>query len=323
VLSPLAWSVGEVTRLRREAFRRGVCPTAKVGIPVISVGSLSMGGSGKTPVAALLARRLARPGRTVGVVCGAYRGAARRRPARVPWLPGCTAELVRRHGDEAVMLARWLPEAIVVGGQDKVAAAGLASELGADVIVVDDGFQHQRLHRDLDILVHGGVSTPEVFPLGPGREHCSALPHADLLWHHSRDGAAPVAAAEGVVVSRAIPCRLLTADGEVLGRPEALRGLRVCLMTGIAAPGAFHRLAERLGAVIVDRIAVHDHAPFRRRHFRRAARSRPDLILCTEKDLVRVRHPDLVGLACTTELLQGEDRLSDAVGQAINREGNR
>jgi tetraacyldisaccharide-1-P 4'-kinase len=88
-------------------------------------------------------------------------------------------------------------------------------------------------------------------------------------------------------------------------------------MAGIAEPGGFRRLVERLGAVVVDQIDVRDHAPFRRRHFRRAARFRPDLLLCTEKDQVRVPHPELVALGCVTELLAGEVRLGRALEGAF------
>jgi tetraacyldisaccharide-1-P 4'-kinase len=106
---------------------------------------------------------------------------------------------------------------------------------------------------------------------------------------------------------------------EQVGAPAQLAGLRVWLMAGIARPRAFEELVRRLGARVVGTTFVRDHVPFGRRHFRRAARARPDLLLCTEKDLVRMTGSgyagELVALACTVQLTRGESHLARALEQ--------
>jgi len=319
-LAPLAWAYGALATCRRQAYRRGVLHQRRVGAPVISIGSLSMGGSGKTPVTGLVAERLVARGLTVAVVCGAY-GGAERGAARVA--PG-DARSTGRFGDEAAMLARWLAPTPVVAGRSKLAAARIAVELGARVIVVDDGFQHLRLARDLDLIVFDGNPAPAVVPRGPGREPASALRRADLLWLHLRGGSSAVPrqmVAPPAVVSRNRALTLVNVGGRSRD-PSHLAGARVALMTGIAAPQSFRAVAESLGAVVVGEVHVRDHRPFRRRHFRRAAAMKPELLLCTEKDLVRMAHhasaADLTALVCRAEILAGASSLERALDRVLD-----
>lgn len=317
-LAPLAWAFGALATCRRQVYRRGMLQQRRVSAPVISIGSLSMGGSGKTPVAGLVAERLVARGLTVAVVCGAYRG-TERGAARVA--AGDASSAVR-FGDEAALLSRWLDPTPVVAGRNKLAAARLAVELGAQVIVVDDGFQHLRLARDLDLIVFDGDPAPAVVPLGPGREPASALQQADLLWLHLRGGSSVVRqmATTPAVVSRNRALALVNVGGHAVG-PSCLAGARVVLMTGIAAPQSFRSIVESLGAVVVGEVNVRDHLPFRRRHFRRAAVTRPDLLLCTEKDLVRMaqdpRAARLTALVCRAEILAGASTLECALDRAL------
>lgn len=323
VLNQLGRAFGQVAALRREAYARGLLRSHGVGAPVVSVGALAMGGSGKTPVAAAVARLLLAAGLEVGVVCGGYRGAVRDRVVRLR-ADGACAAAVLAHGDEAVMLSRWLQRAVVVAGRDKLRAARLAVELGAEVVVVDDGFQHQRLRRDLDILVHDGQPTPLPFPAGLGREPPSSLWRADIIWHHRRDGGAGVVE-PFQVASRNVPLALVSMRHEAVGAPAQLAGLRVWLMAGIACPSAFEELVRLLGARVVGRTFVRDHGRFGRQHFRRAAKARPDLLLCTEKDLVRMTGTgyaaELVALACTVQLTRGESHLAGALEQVTCSKG--
>jgi tetraacyldisaccharide 4'-kinase len=201
----------------------------------------------------------------------------------------------------------------------------LAFELGARVVIVDDGFQHQRLGRDLDILVHSGDPTPAPFPLGWGREHRSSVQSAGLLWWHQGDGSPnPRREAAADVVSRYAPCALLAADGRPVGDPSELRGVRVCVVAGVAAPDRFRKLLERLGARVVGEVHARDHGNLAHRHFRKAAATRPELLICTEKDLVRMHgHPELTALACRVEILRGERRLAQATDLLTGPEGSR
>lgn len=317
MLSQLSRCYAGLAALRRSAYERGWLRTVRVAVPVVSVGALRAGGSGKTPVAAFLAARLAARGRRVGVVCGGYRGREHGREQIVPPAARREPGAAARFGDEAVLIAGWLGErGLVVAGADKLAAARLVAARGAEVVVVDDGFQHLRLARDLDVLLEDEPSPP--FPLGDGREGPTAAARADLRWYHRRDGGAAVPGA-AAVASRLRPARLLELTGEVRREPvSALRGQRVCLLAGIARPGAFAALVTSLGATVCATIFVGDHRVPGPRTLARAARSGADLLLCTEKDAARLLGRRgvpraLHALGCEVELLRGEDTLALAL----------
>jgi tetraacyldisaccharide 4'-kinase len=311
--------------LRRHAYAAGWLPVSRAPVPVLSVGSVMMGGVGKTPVTRWLAERLLARGTTAGVVCGAYRGSCRGHAKRLGRDDLADPEAVARYGDEAVMLARWLEEGIVTCGRDKLAAAVLAAEHGAEVIVVDDGFQHRRLHRDLEIVVRPDPRGSGVaLQTGLAREPASRLSEADLVWYHARHGqTAETTGLEGShVLSRNRPVTLIDNLGEIVGEPGCLSGVRVFLMAGVAAPEDFFQIVSGLGARVVGRCFVGDHISFGRRHFRRAARAAADLLLCTEKDLVRMgSHPDarqLVALCCDVEVTAGAHRIERGVKQVLS-----
>lgn len=308
--------------LRRQAYTAGWLPISRVPVPVLSVGSIMMGGVGKTPVTRWLAERLQERGSTVGVVCGAYRGSCRDQTRRLGRDEVADPQAAVRYGDEAVMLARWLGEGVVTCGKDKLTAALKAAEDGAEVIVIDDGFQHRRLHRDLEIVVctrgPRGASEAEL-----AREPASRLSEADLIWYHARNGAAVEATGlEGpLVLSRNRPVTLIDNLGAIVGDPGCLSGVRVFIMAGVAAPEDFVQIVSDLGARVVGESFVGDHRFFGRQHFRRAARAAADLLLCTEKDLVRMgSHPDarhLVALCCDVEVNVGAHRIEHNLKQVL------
>ncbi len=296
--------------LRRRAHDLGLLASHGVSVPVVSVGALSLGGSGKTPVTRLMAETLEARGLRVGVITSAYGGARKGEVCRVNLQRSALAQAAHEHGDEAALLAAWLPGCVVTCGRDRVAAARRAVDEGAGVLVVDDGFQHRRLRRDLDVVM---VDEPRGWLL---REPASTERLAHLLWCHRRDGGDPPGR-QGRVESRNAPRALRSVDGVSVGQPAELRGQRVYLLAGVARPHAFEALARRLGARVVGRKFVGDHRALRPRHLRQAARTRPDLVLCTEKDAVKLSSsavsPDLVALACDVELTAGQDLLHQAI----------
>jgi len=305
---------GGAVSLRRQAYNRGLLAVRRVPVPVISIGGITIGGSGKTPVAAEVARLLLNRGIKVGVVTGGYGGRARHKPTLVP-LDG-TSGLCRDFGDETALLAGWLAKsagASLAAGKDKAGAAALAAAQGAQVVVVDDGFSHLRLHRDLDILVLDPEEPLMPLPLGRAREPAAACAFADLIWHHSRQGRAPSSSANASVSSQYVPTQLKGADGRVLGKASSLRGKRVFLVAGIARPGAFLEMVRGLGAQVVGQTFIRDHWPFSPAMLRQAADLQPDYLLCTEKDLVRMsgdpcaRH--LVALTCSVQIIAGSSLL--------------
>ncbi|MET0626537.1 MAG: tetraacyldisaccharide 4'-kinase [Pyrinomonadaceae bacterium] len=184
-LTPLGWLYGAVTRARLRLYRSGTLKTQKVGAPVVSVGNLTAGGTGKTPLVEWVASALAREGLRVCVLTRGYGRADESK--RVVASDGARVLAgVAECGDEPRLLAeKLLGAASVVCDRDRVAAALWArAELGAEVFVLDDGFQHLRIARDLDVLTLDATDPwggGHLLPRGRLREPASALTRADCV----------------------------------------------------------------------------------------------------------------------------------------------
>jgi tetraacyldisaccharide 4'-kinase len=169
LLAPAEAAYGAVVRARGAAYDRGILAATRAAVPVISVGNLAVGGTGKTPFANWLARRLVAAGRRPAILHGGYAA------------------------DEPALHRGWSPDIPVVVGRDRIATAASAVAAGADTLVMDDGFQHRRLHRDVDIVMVAAERwqrQPHLLPRGPWRESPRALSRADLVVV-SRKTAAP------------------------------------------------------------------------------------------------------------------------------------
>lgn len=178
LLAPLGWLMGSVAVARRQLYRRGLLPSRRLPVPVIIVGNIFVGGTGKTPLVAWLCVRLQAMGRRPGIVLRGYGGRAPQWPQRV--LADSDPDLV---GDEAVLLARetGVP---VAAGPARAEAAALLLEAGCDVIIGDDGLQHYALARDAEIAVIDagrGLGNGRCLPAGPLREPRGRLATVDLV----------------------------------------------------------------------------------------------------------------------------------------------
>lgn len=304
---------GALMAQRRRLYAAGLLPRVRLAVPVISVGALVWGGAGKTPLTIYLAHRLLAAGRRVGIVHSGYRGAAGRRTLRVG--PSDAGAYV---GDEAALLARRVPEAVITRGPDKVAAARLAITEGAELLLLDDGFQHLRLQRALDIVLVDALAAAPL-PAGPGREAASAVAAADLRWFHGRAGEAPPPKLHVDVVSEACAEGLVTARGELFAEAKAIARRRVFLLAGIARPEAFRALIEAQGAEVCGAVFVRDHHRLPASALRKAFASRADFLLCTEKDLARHAAAELEGvcaLRLALRITRGEQTLASALLRA-------
>lgn len=179
LLLPLAALFGVVSGLRRMAYRRGWLASVSVGVPVIIVGNITAGGSGKTPLTIWLVNWLRAQGYRPGVISRGYGGTAR---GCVDVQPGCEPAEV---GDEPLLI-RIKTDAPVVVGRDRVAAARtlLARYPGVDMLIADDGLQHYRLHRDIELAVvdaAAGLGNGYLMPAGPLREPHSRLKTVDAV----------------------------------------------------------------------------------------------------------------------------------------------
>jgi tetraacyldisaccharide 4'-kinase len=316
-LSPLAvaesfFAAG--VQARTAARARGWLHAQRVpGLRVVSVGNVQVGGAGKTPVVRALAERLVRRGETVAILSRGY-GRTAAGDVRVegpPW-PG-----PERCGDEPLMLARSLPAATVWVGPDRLRLAGLAARCGATVALLDDGFQHWRLERDVDLVVVDeavGLGNGHLLPRGPLREPAWALGRATALWVRAAETPVTVPWPERVprVRARHGPRDLVAPGGEV-HPPDALRGRRVVAFAGIGRPSAFRSTLEGLGAEVVGFGAFADHHRFADEELRameRQASAAGAWLVTTEKDAVRCPEGAPVHvLRLGVEVVEGQEHL--------------
>ena len=328
-----------VAGVRGALYDASLLPATRAAVPVISVGNLAVGGAGKTPVVLSLAARLLAAGRRPAVLSRGH-GSARIDDRVVA--DGAALLLdATAGGDEPVLLARRLPGLRVLCGPDRARMAPRAVATGADVLLLDDGFQHRRLRRDLDVVVLDAANpwgNGHCLPAGPNREPRSALRRAGLVWLTHADRATPAALEElrqiavrttgrAPVESRHAPISL--SDGRLHDDlPLAsLAGRRVALLVAVAKPGSVARTVEDLGASVIATHAFPDHHRFSAGEVADAldgaARAGAEFIVTTEKDAVRLPEamagdPRLRVLRIEVELLRGGDVLAEALEIALD-----
>jgi tetraacyldisaccharide 4'-kinase len=286
-LWPLAAVYRFVTCLRAAAYRAGVFRVEHVGVPVIVVGNLTVGGTGKTPVAAWLARQLEVRGKRVGVVLRGYGGSHRGAPRTVTLADDPVVT-----GDEALVHARRGVHIVVIGA-DRVAAARLAAELGADVVVCDDGLQHVRLARDYEVAVVDGargLGNRWLLPAGPLREPACELEsvHAVVVTERGGgEGQAELAVRSPMLLRAQFELgdavNLLTGERRPLAAFAGTSNLHA--LAGIGHPDAFFAGLAARGLRVTSH-SLPDHATPDPRTLSFPADA---IVLMTEKDAVKCR----------------------------------
>ncbi len=277
LLTPLSLLFRIVVAVRRLAYRLGLLRSRRLPVPVIIVGNITVGGSGKTPLVAWLAGYLQGKGYRPGIVARGYGGTARSWPQQVR--RDSDPAIV---GDEAVLLAGLTGCPVAVGPDRYAAASALVKYNSCDVIVADDGLQHYALQRDIEIAVIDGVrrfGTGFMLPAGPLREPVSRLRDADLVVVNGLGGGNeyPMKLKRGLLHN--------LADESRTCRPEAFRQRKVHAVAGIGNPERFFQaLREQLGQV--ETHSFPDHHRF----------ARADIlfdddapVLMTAKDAVKCR----------------------------------
>lgn len=290
---------------RAMAYRTGLFRSRSLGAYVVSIGNITVGGTGKTPLVIALAGALARSGHRVVVLSRGYKGNSSK-PCVVsdggrPLVP---AEV---SGDEPYLMAERLPGVPVVVGANRLAAGSLAVERFApDVVVLDDGYQHLKLKRDLDVVVVDCGAPPQnsrLLPRGPLREPVSALGRADVLCLTHLDRCEDVGRIKqrlwqihpGVPIlegrHRPVALRPLRAPTRDMGL-GFLEGKSVFALSGIANPGSFRDLLEGWGCGVAGHAAFPDHHAYTPEDltavFREAKRLDADCVVTTAKDAVRI-----------------------------------
>ena len=293
VLRLMAAAFGLLVRLRRAAYARGILTQHHLDRPVIVVGNISVGGTGKTPLVIWLCEQLRRSGLSPGVVLRGYGGRRARRLE--PWLVSAASD-ASQVGDEAVLLAARTGAPVVVG-RDRVQAARRAIAAGAEVIIADDGLQHLALGRDIELAVLDAgrrLGNAHLLPAGPLREPAERLSHLDAVVLNvdglpAGESLTPFRAAGAQVASFVMHLsgdQLLPLDGQ--GPTLALTSLAGRRAHAVAGIGHPERFFARLAAAGVQVIAhpFPDHHRYRA-HELDFGDALP--LLMTEKDAVKCR----------------------------------
>jgi len=318
-LFPLELIYRSLMAVRSELYDRGGLAVKPSAIAVVSVGNLTVGGTGKTPVSAWIAARLVEIGRKPAIVLRGY------------------------GDDEPIVHARLNPGIPVVVDRDRARGIARAAASGADVTVLDDAFQHRGAARNLDIVLVSAddwSAGAHVLPAGPYRESPEGLRRATLVVVTAK--AAPPGRIEAVeqwiksVAPRTpIAVARLTHSGLMRETPRgdelpmsAASGKRVLAIAAVGNPGAFFRQLEAAGASVVP-LRFPDHHAFTSEDVRRAASlSRGiDMVVCTLKDAVKLApiwpasEPPLWYVSLSVEVERGEAALDDMLRRLPARGG--
>jgi len=279
-------------------MKRGEPARGRLACAVVSVGALTVGGAGKTPVASRVALGLSRRGWRVVLASRGYRGGSRDR-VRVVSDGSHIRSSVEESGDESLVLASHAPGVPVLVGRDRrIVGHHAVSAFNAQILVLDDGFQHHRVPRDLDIVCVDGIAgfgNRRVVPAGPLREPVSVLGKADWLCIVDgseggvRDAGIEAGEAHGLELMRAArrPVDLVRLDQGERRRVESLNGMRVGLLAGIARPASLRATLEGLGALVAIERTFPDHHAYRPADCRELDDS-VELWVTTEKDALKI-----------------------------------
>jgi tetraacyldisaccharide 4'-kinase len=313
-------------RFYERSIRRRTIPA----LPVVSIGNLTLGGTGKTTATAFVARQLLTRGKP-GVVLSGYRRQSGASPLIVSDGEQLRAGLAEA-GDEAYMLALQLPGcAVAVGKRREDVIDALRTQAGAEIAVLDDGFQYFRMARDLDIVLVDALAdgmADRLFPAGRLREPMAHMGRAHQVWvtHADLCGPETVARLKRTIAAHCdgrppivtrhhqSSLRALRADDEA---PQCLAGQRVLALSALGNPLAFELGLRQLGCEVVS-LSFPDHHDYSLEDYRRivpAARAvGAEMIVTTEKDAVKLPAPPadcppVVVQGCELQIMEGEDSL--------------
>jgi len=301
-LIPLSAVYACLMRLRRSAYGAGILRSHRLSAPVISVGNLTTGGTGKTPMVEWVVRWLLKSGKKPAVLSRGYRA------------EGIGDD--EGKNDETVMLERSLPNVPHYAHPDRVRSGRKAVSEGADCLVLDDGFQHIRVHRDVNLVLLDALEPfgGGVLPAGRLREPLSSLRAADAViltrvdaipreqLDHLRRRVSRLTNDLPIIETIHRPKRLITAEGTEAEPYGQINGRRVGIFCGLGNPRGFLKTVEMLGAEIVGAYFLPDHFGYPDKALAHIAedfsRSDVEVVLTTEKDVVKIgeRWPDSLPL---------------------------
>lgn len=342
-LSWVAGLYGLIIRCRLWCYQQGWFTTTRLPCPVVSVGNLTVGGTGKTPIVIFLTEWLLAKGQRVAILSRGYK-----RTSTVPYLLVSDGSRIltglSEAGDEPFLMAQRCPHAIVAVGADRVTLGRrVLEQYPVDCIVLDDGFQHRALHRDVDLVLLDATDAAgldALLPAGRLREPLRGLDRASAVVITRADSRQDVEAIQHRLRGIACPSEDLI---EVVFRPESFvaigseephalewgRGKRAWLVSGIGNSPSFRRSAESIGVEILGETVFADHHRYSDEEIRliRATvqANGSEIVLTTEKDGGKLS-PFLLPddswwmLRLGTEVVRGKDRLHRLIDELLSQE---
>jgi tetraacyldisaccharide 4'-kinase len=311
VLSALSWLYGASVRLRGSFYAKGWLTTRILPRPVVSVGNLTVGGTGKTPMTLYLAGLIKQMGYRVAIVSRGYKGDSRRTPLVVGNGRAVACD-VRRSGDEPFLMASLLKDVPVVVGRDRYAAGNLAiRHFSPDILLLDDAFQHLKLHRDLNLLLLDAgrpFGNNNLAPRGTLREPSSALRRSDAVvftrWNPQLADRTALLLKDKMtfhaihepVVRLVLPAESagqhLGSHGEIGIDISILRKQSLFGFSGLADNNSFKDSILKTGATLKGMLGFEDHHWFTQADLSAiisaARKSEADCLVTTDKDYVRL-----------------------------------
>lgn len=287
ILNPYAW----VMTLRRVLYHKGSLPSSKVSVPVISIGNITTGGSGKSPITKQIVEYLRDSlGKKPAIVMRGYK----RKSKGFLFVSDGRQILanVTESGDEAQSFARELGGVMVICDENRVSGAKKAIAQGADVILLDDGYQHMALQRDLNILLIDKLSDQHVIPFGKNREDITSSSDADIIIRTDENEITTPHKKDALIARAKLTASHITFLDSSKESPDNLKGKRVLGLSSIANPGRFHNLISSFDTDIIP-YTLEDHAEYNDSLiadiYKRAKNDDCDLIITTTKDIVKSR----------------------------------
>lgn len=310
--------------VREALYRSGLLRVQRVSIPVVSVGNISMGGTGKTTVVEKLCRELQDRGFKPGIITRGYR-----RRKNGTFVVDPKTDSAQSAGDEAFMLARRTMLPVIVGKNRARAVTRGMQESGIDVAVLDDGFQVRDLYKNVEVLVANGKEHDDalhLFPLGFLREPLEAALRADVLIVNKGElngRMQPYASGKPIFRMKYRPLHLHNIRREAVVDFRAINGKKVVGFAGLGDNNAFFALLRQLGADLIAAVEFDDHHRYDDGDMRRlAAFDDAEMVVTTEKDAVKLdrsRAMDNLFYLAVEAQIEEEQTLVELVQNKVRR----
>jgi tetraacyldisaccharide 4'-kinase len=315
---PLSLVYACIMFCRNLMYDLSILPVRRAGIPVISVGNITVGGTGKTPVAILLIEHFLKQNKKVALLARSY-------------------GVKQGYNDELIMIHERFPDIIIEPGSDRIAHARTAVHKGAQIIILDDGFQHRRIHRDCNILTLDASQTgfPHLcIPSGPFREPWTGRKRADIILltkcrTEETASFAKIPARNDQTILRTIHKPVMLTRGDIEKPLEFIAGKKVFLFCGIADPYFFKETAEQTETEITGSMFFPDHHFYSEQDIDSITYASIDtgaeVALTTEKDMAKIsqmvkngkNNIEFLALSITIGFLDNSKSLWDTIHERI------